>query len=69
MAKLHSTMENSKGNVVSCTNSKVARTMAETWDVRITTVLTAEGEYTIHIEDRQTGKILKVVDGCYPPKK
>ena len=53
MAKLHTTMENGKGKIVSSTNNTVARTMVETYDLRITTILLPNGEYTIIIEDRK----------------
>jgi hypothetical protein len=69
MAALHSTMENSKGNEVSTINSKVARTMVETWEVRIVTILDADGNYTISIEDRNTDKILQLIQGRYPEKE
>lgn len=66
MANLHSTMKNGKGNTVSAINHTSAETMVETWDVRIVTTLNKDGDYTISIEDRKTGEIIRVIDGKYP---
>ena len=66
MAKLHSTMVNSRGNVVSTINHTLAEVMAETWEVRITVRLTADGVYTITVSDRNTDKVIERVNGQYP---
>ncbi len=68
MAKLHATMENSKGKEVSTVSNTVARTMVETWEVRIVTELDAQGNYIVVVTDRNTGVEIDRLTGQYPAK-
>jgi len=68
MAKLHATMENSKGKEVSTVSNTVARTMVETWEVRIVTELDAQGNYTVVVTDRNTGVEIDRLTEQYPAK-
>ncbi len=66
MAKLHATMVNSRGKTVSTIAHRETEVMVETWQVRIATMLLADGRYTIVVSDRSTGRTIERYTGQYP---
>lgn len=66
MAGLHASIEAGNSKTVSRYSNTIAKSMLETWEVRIVTLLEASGKYTITVMDRNTSEVIQVISGKYP---